>query len=264
MPEWTNGTSPQGNFQLQAMVRQDGTFVYQYGNNSSVSAAQIGWQADPSANDFDVPAIAPVPPQNAAFEFYVAGPASVTATGGTPQSATVNTAFAAPLQVTVTDLVGNPVAGVTVNYSVPGSGASATLSSGSAVTNAGGIASVTATANATVGSYSVTASVAGCGDAGHVQPDQYRGRTVDDDGECRHDAAVGDDQYGVRERVGGDRAGRGQQSGGGCERDVHRSGQRGIGSVQQQHGDDHGGDECVGCRRRRRSPRTRRPAVPTR
>ena len=56
VPEWTNGTSPQGNFQLQAIVRQDGTFIYQYGTNSSVSAAQIGWQADPSAGDFDVPA----------------------------------------------------------------------------------------------------------------------------------------------------------------------------------------------------------------
>jgi hypothetical protein len=85
----------------------------------------------------------------------------VAATGGTPQSAVINTAFASPLQVTVNDLGGNPVAGVTVNFAVPGSGASATLSAASAVTNGSGVASVTATANATAGSYNVTASVVG-------------------------------------------------------------------------------------------------------
>jgi hypothetical protein len=90
-----------------------------------------------------------------------ASAASVTATGGTPQSAVINTAFASPLQVTVKDLGGNPVAGVTVNFAVPGSGASATLSAASAVTNGSGVASVTATANATAGSYNVTASVVG-------------------------------------------------------------------------------------------------------
>ena len=76
VPEWTNGSSPQGNFQLQAIVRQDGTFVYQYGANSSVSVAQVGWQADPNVGDFDVPNIGALPPQNAAFEFYVGAPTS--------------------------------------------------------------------------------------------------------------------------------------------------------------------------------------------
>ncbi len=161
VPEWTSGSTPQGNFQIQAVVRQDGTFIYQYGSNNSVSVAQIGWQADPSVNDFDIPSVGALPPQNTAVEFYLAGPASVTATGGTPQSAVINTAFASPLQVTVKDLIGNPVSGVTVNFLAPGSGASATLSAATAVTNASGVASVTATANATVGSYSVTASVAG-------------------------------------------------------------------------------------------------------
>src|SRR6202022_1011494 len=94
-------------------------------------------------------------------EFYIAGPASVTATGGTPQATVINTAFASPLQVTVKDLGGNPVAGVTVNFAVPGSGASATLSAAGAVTNGSGVASVTATANATAGSYNGTAGVVG-------------------------------------------------------------------------------------------------------
>jgi len=159
VPEWILGISPQGNFQLQALVQEDGTFTYQYGQNNSVSVAQLGWQADPSVNDFAVPNIGPLPPQNQAVKFYIPGPASVTATGGTPQSTGISTAFANPLQVTVKDLGGNPVAGVTVNFVVPGSGASAALSAASAVTNGSGVASVTATANATAGGYSVTASV---------------------------------------------------------------------------------------------------------
>ncbi len=86
--------------------------------------------------------------------------ALVTASGGTPQSAYVNTAFATPLAVTVTDIYGNPVAGQAVAFTAPSSGAGATLST-AASTNALGQTSVTATANGAIGSYAVTASVAG-------------------------------------------------------------------------------------------------------
>src|SRR5450631_3392827 len=161
VPEWTNGNTPQGNFQLQVIVREDGTFIYQYGTNSSVSVAEIGWQADPSVGDFDLPNVGARPPQNRAEEFYAPVATSVTATGGTPQSTVINTAFTAALQVTVLDQLGFPLAGITVNFAAPGSGASATLSSASAVTDVSGVASVTATANAIAGSYSVTGSVVG-------------------------------------------------------------------------------------------------------
>jgi hypothetical protein len=85
--------------------------------------------------------------------------AFIVATGGTPQSAAVGTAFPIALQATVKNAQGVGVSGVTVNFSVPTVGASATLSSTTAVTNAAGVASVTATANNVAGSYSVTASV---------------------------------------------------------------------------------------------------------
>jgi adhesin/invasin len=88
-----------------------------------------------------------------------ASPAAVIAAGGTPQSATVNTAFGAALSAKVTDNTNTPLAGITVNFSAPSSGASAGLSAPSAITNASGIASVTATANGALGTYSVTASV---------------------------------------------------------------------------------------------------------
>src|SRR2546421_586308 len=90
-------------------------------------------------------------------------PASIAATVGTPQSATVNTAFATVLQATVTDAYNNPVSGVTVTFTAPSSGASGkfanTTATTTATTNASGQATASAfTANTSAGSYSVTAS----------------------------------------------------------------------------------------------------------
>ncbi|MGE0132107.1 MAG: choice-of-anchor Q domain-containing protein [Blastocatellales bacterium] len=83
---------------------------------------------------------------------------ALAATSGTPQNTTVNTAFAQPLQATLTES-GNPISGVTITFTAPGSGASATFPSGNtATTNASGQASVNVTANASAGSYSVTAN----------------------------------------------------------------------------------------------------------
>jgi hypothetical protein len=101
-----------------------------------------------------------------AFFFPPAAPAaSITATGGTPQSTIFSHAFAAPLQATVKDSNGNPVAGVTVTFTPPASGASGTFAGGvnTAITNPSGVAtSVTFTANSTVGGpYNVVATVAG-------------------------------------------------------------------------------------------------------
>ncbi|HEY0759990.1 MAG TPA: Ig-like domain repeat protein [Acidisarcina sp.] len=79
---------------------------------------------------------------------------------GDTQSATVNTAFPASLQALVSDRYSNPVSGTTVTFTVPASGASATVST-AAATGADGTTSVTATANATSGSYLVRASVLG-------------------------------------------------------------------------------------------------------
>jgi hypothetical protein len=95
----------------------------------------------------------------AIFSLSNVTPGAITATGGTPQSATPGSAFATALQAKVTDSGGNPIAGITVNFKAPTSGASATLSAASAVTNSVGIASVTAIANSSTGAYSVIASV---------------------------------------------------------------------------------------------------------
>src|SRR5205807_2823160 len=92
-------------------------------------------------------------------------PASIVVSAGTSQSTTINTAFAAQLQVTVNDSFNNPVSNVTVTFTAPGSGASGTFAGGvnTATTNGSGVATAaTFTANGTAGgSYTVTASVAG-------------------------------------------------------------------------------------------------------
>jgi len=94
------------------------------------------------------------------FTVVPRAPTSITLTAGGNQSTYVGTAFATPLQVTVAN-GGIPVSGATVTFAVPSNGASTTLSSQTAMTDANGQASVTATANASPGSYSVVASVSG-------------------------------------------------------------------------------------------------------
>ena len=94
-------------------------------------------------------------------------PASIAATGGTPQSAYLTATFALPLQVTVLDGGNNPIQGLTVTFTAPASGPSGTFPGGfltaTAATNSSGVASSPAfTANTTAGGpYSVTATVSG-------------------------------------------------------------------------------------------------------
>lgn len=91
--------------------------------------------------------------------------ATIAAAAGTPQSAAIGAPFAT-LQAIVRDTGGNGVARVTVTFTAPATGASGTfpgvLATASAVTDSSGLASApTFTANATVGSYSVNATVVG-------------------------------------------------------------------------------------------------------
>ncbi len=97
------------------------------------------------------------------YVFAVQGfsPATLTATAGNSQSSIVDKHFENPLTITLKDPYGRPISGVTVNFGAPASGATATLSASSAVTAADGKASVTATANATAGTYAVTATLYG-------------------------------------------------------------------------------------------------------
>ena len=95
------------------------------------------------------------------FTITAGAAALIQATSGTLQSTSINTSFPNALQVLVTDTANNPVSGATVTFMAPGSGASAALTGPSAITDASGNASVTAVANSTAGSYTVTAVTSG-------------------------------------------------------------------------------------------------------
>ena len=88
---------------------------------------------------------------------------ALSATAGTPQSATVNTAFATALSATLTES-GNAQNGILVTFTAPLSGSSGTFPGSSSIavvsTNGTGDASApTFTANGTAGSYNVVASI---------------------------------------------------------------------------------------------------------
>jgi uncharacterized repeat protein (TIGR01451 family) len=88
---------------------------------------------------------------------------AISATAGTPQSATINSAFGTVMKATVTES-GNPQNGVSVTFTAPASGASGTFPGPSATavasTNSSGVATATTfTANGIGGSYNVTASI---------------------------------------------------------------------------------------------------------
>ncbi len=81
------------------------------------------------------------------------------ATAGTPQSTAVSSAFQFPLEVTVTDSNAHYLAGVTVTFTGPSSGAGAIIPNGGvAMTDGTGRARISVTANGTAGAYQITAS----------------------------------------------------------------------------------------------------------
>ena len=89
-------------------------------------------------------------------------PFTITAVSGTPQSTLIGTQFAQPLVVQVLSKSGRPVHNAAVTFTPPGSGASASTSNTTILTNAQGMAnSGIVTANTTAGSYQVDATVVG-------------------------------------------------------------------------------------------------------
>jgi fibronectin-binding autotransporter adhesin len=86
---------------------------------------------------------------------------TVATSSGSDQSGYVDQTFQDPLIAELTENFGGaPIPGVKLSFTTPGSGASARLTAGSAVTDQSGMASVSVTANATAGTYTVTASAA--------------------------------------------------------------------------------------------------------
>jgi len=86
---------------------------------------------------------------------------AITIHAGDGQITPVLGGFAQALTVQVTDAADAPLAGITVTFSAPGTGASAVLSAATATTDGDGLASISVTANGIAGSYTVQAQVGG-------------------------------------------------------------------------------------------------------
>jgi hypothetical protein len=88
---------------------------------------------------------------------------TISATGGTPQSAVINTAFKHKLSARVLGAKGNPRVGLVVTFTAPSTGPSVTFPNGrttwSHATGKKGYVRVLATANGTTGTYKVTANL---------------------------------------------------------------------------------------------------------
>ncbi len=94
--------------------------------------------------------------------FSVAPGIKITAVGGDQQSAAVNTQFTQPLQAVVTDPGGNPVQGITVNFSCSPASNGACIYARTALTSdAHGLVSGLIKANTKPGSYTVQISAGG-------------------------------------------------------------------------------------------------------
>jgi len=133
--------------------------------NASGVATSSTFTADTTAGAYTAKATVTAVTTAASFKLtnITGAVVSIAATSGTPQSASVNAGFAAPLVATVVDGSQNPVSGALVTFEVPPSGAGGTFAGGvdTATTNASGVAtSRVFTANGSVGTYTVTATVA--------------------------------------------------------------------------------------------------------
>jgi hypothetical protein len=124
-----------------------------------------GLKIDKAGAGYTLIASSDAVPSKTSDPFTIAvGPANtITVTGGNDQRAVINARFTTPLQATVLDAGGNPVQGVRVNFiAIPNGGASANISTPEIPTDINGVASNSnASANGTVGSYSVSANVSG-------------------------------------------------------------------------------------------------------
>jgi pseudomonalisin len=134
-------------------------------NSAGVATSAI-LSANATAGTYVVAATAPGISTAASFILANApgAPASIVATSGSGQSATIGGPFAKPLVATVKDSGGNAVPGITVMFNAPSTGPGGSFAGGvnTAVTNSAGVATAaTFTANGSVGSYVVSASVAG-------------------------------------------------------------------------------------------------------
>jgi hypothetical protein len=158
-----NSESPSGTFASNLITETDTT-------DANGVATSSKFRANATAGAYSVTASVTGTSTPASFSLTntVPAAATITAVGGTPQSAAVGTGFGQLLAANVVDKFGNPVSGVDVTFTAPAAGASgifadSEMATESDTTDGNGTAtSLGFIANAIAGGpYTVTATVAG-------------------------------------------------------------------------------------------------------
>ena len=76
VPEWVSASNTSGSFDLQIILNEDGSFIFQYGtiSHGGTGTAQVGWQL--STTDYQVLSFgaSAEPPPNTAIVFYIPAP----------------------------------------------------------------------------------------------------------------------------------------------------------------------------------------------
>jgi MSHA biogenesis protein MshQ len=114
VPEWAAGGSTSGNYNLQIILNENGTFIYQYGVNvpgPQATLAQVGWQV--STTDYNVPSVG-LPASNTSILFYIPSPIA--------QYHFQQSAWTAPGQVTDTSGSSPAYNATALGSAVPGVG----------------------------------------------------------------------------------------------------------------------------------------------
>jgi hypothetical protein len=149
--------------QMLVTAKSAGVLTVTRGANGSKVAAHLGGAAvNPAFDQRGLPRRAGSAPDIGAAESNYA----VSANAGTPQSATIGTAFVSPFKAAVTES-GDPVGGLSVTFAAPAAGASGTFqttgtNAATVTTDSGGVATAPAfSANGVAGGYSVTVGLAG-------------------------------------------------------------------------------------------------------
>ena len=165
------GGAPLSSLDVRFSVSENGGLLESPGGNEAGATitvrtdqsgiATVGdWILGTVPGTHDVTAEVPgLPPVVLTATAQVGAPTILTKISGDGQSAVAGTPLAAPLVVEVTDAFANPVSGTIVTFEPdPGSGS---VGSGQVATDAAGLASTQWTLDASLGSQSVTASIAG-------------------------------------------------------------------------------------------------------
>lgn len=76
VPEWVSASNTSGSFDIQVILNEDGSFVYQYGSivHGGTGLAEVGWQLAPNDYEVNTFGASSEPPPFSAIVYYIPAP----------------------------------------------------------------------------------------------------------------------------------------------------------------------------------------------